>query len=192
MHVYVGQWQPRSRSPLPIKVLHSTWAVAYCEHKMESIVSINFSFSVHGLSHQELADLWQHVQNAEIFTLTYGSLVRQLITDLDNIDDVNKQLNTMCDLPSLFQPIRMGWAMKSSFGFSCRGYNIGIRLIDEYLSKSKTTKCVDFHETAEKIAKVRAFHFNSRGSALFLPVRGKWMMKCFRLAWRCFWTQQPR
>lgn len=35
-----------------------------------------------------------------------------------------------------------------------RGYNIGIRLIDEYLSKSKTTKCVDFHDTAEKIAKV--------------------------------------
>eukprot|EP00884_Botryococcus_braunii_P014651 jgi/Botrbrau1/23187/Bobra.0041s0035.2 len=67
--------------------------------------------------------------NAEIFTLTYGSLVRQLITDLDNIEDVNKQLDTM-------------------------GYNIGIRLIDEYLAKSKSTKCVDFHETAEKIAKV--------------------------------------
>jgi trafficking protein particle complex subunit 3 len=41
------------------------------------------------------------VQNAEIFTLTYGSLVRQLITDLDNIDDVNKQLDTMYESLSI-------------------------------------------------------------------------------------------
>jgi hypothetical protein len=38
-----------------------------------------------------------------------------------------------------------------------RGYNIGIRLIDEYLAKSKTTKCVNFKDTAENIAKVIAF-----------------------------------
>lgn len=36
------------------------------------------------------------VQNAEIFTLTYGSIVRQLITDLEDIEEVNKQLDTMC------------------------------------------------------------------------------------------------
>ena len=35
-------------------------------------------------------------QNAEIFTLTYGSIVRQLITDLEDINDVNKQLDAMC------------------------------------------------------------------------------------------------
>ena len=35
------------------------------------------------------------LQNAEIFTLTYGSIVRQLITDLDDIDLVNKQLDAM-------------------------------------------------------------------------------------------------
>lgn len=34
-------------------------------------------------------------QNAEIFTLTYGSMVRQLITDLEDVNDVNKQLETM-------------------------------------------------------------------------------------------------
>jgi hypothetical protein len=40
------------------------------------------------------------LQNAEIFTLTYGSIVRQLITDLDDIDLVNKQLDAMWDKPS--------------------------------------------------------------------------------------------
>jgi hypothetical protein len=38
----------------------------------------------------------------------------------------------------------------------CRGYNIGIRLIDEFLANSRTTTCGDFKETAEKIAKVPA------------------------------------
>lgn len=41
-----------------------------------------------------------------------------------------------------------------NFSFSRRGYNIGVRLIDEYLSKTKTTRCSDFRETAERIAKV--------------------------------------
>jgi hypothetical protein len=35
------------------------------------------------------------VQNAEIFTLTYGSIVRQLISDLEDLDEVNKQLEQM-------------------------------------------------------------------------------------------------
>lgn len=67
--------------------------------------------------------------NAEIFTLTYGSMVRQLLTDTEDVEAVNKQLDSM-------------------------GYNIGIRLIDEFLAKSKITKCVDFRDSAEKLAKV--------------------------------------
>lgn len=35
-----------------------------------------------------------------------------------------------------------------------RGYNMGVRLIDEFLAKTKTIKCGDFRETAERIAKV--------------------------------------
>ena len=35
------------------------------------------------------------LQNAEIFTLTYGSIVRQLLSDLEDIDAVNKQLDQM-------------------------------------------------------------------------------------------------
>lgn len=67
--------------------------------------------------------------NSEIFTLTYGSIVRQLITDLEDMEEVNKQLDVM-------------------------GYNIGIRLIDEFLAKSRTPKCVDFRDTADKVARV--------------------------------------
>jgi hypothetical protein len=34
-------------------------------------------------------------QSAEVLVLTYGSLVRQLVADLDDIAAVNKQLDTM-------------------------------------------------------------------------------------------------
>ncbi|KAL0399275.1 UNVERIFIED_CONTAM: Trafficking protein particle complex subunit [Sesamum radiatum] len=67
--------------------------------------------------------------NAELFTLTYGAIVRQLLTDLEEVEEVNKQLDQM-------------------------GYNIGVRLVDEFLAKSNVSRCVDFRETAEVIAKV--------------------------------------
>lgn len=35
------------------------------------------------------------IQNAELFTLTYGAIVRQLLTDLEEVDEVNKQLDQM-------------------------------------------------------------------------------------------------
>ncbi|KAK2642966.1 hypothetical protein Ddye_024729 [Dipteronia dyeriana] len=57
------------------------------------------------------------------------STVRQLLTDLEEVEEVNKQLDQM-------------------------GYNIGIRLIDEFLAKSNVARCVGFKETAEMIAKM--------------------------------------
>ena len=36
----------------------------------------------------------------------------------------------------------------------CRGYNIGIRLIDEFLAKAQIPSCSSFAETAEVISKV--------------------------------------
>ena len=33
--------------------------------------------------------------NAELFVMTYGSLVAQLVKDLPTYEDVNKQLDTM-------------------------------------------------------------------------------------------------
>jgi len=51
----------------------------------------------------------------------------------------------------LFRPLSL------IFCLFCRGYNIGIRLIDEFLAKSGVSRCVDFKETAEMIAKVCNF-----------------------------------
>lgn len=65
-------------------------------------------------------------QNSELFTLTYGALVSQLLKDYENVEDVNKQLDRM-------------------------GYNIGIRLIEDFLARTQSTRCYDFKETAEKI-----------------------------------------
>ncbi|TVY29748.1 Trafficking protein particle complex subunit [Lachnellula hyalina] len=69
--------------------------------------------------------------NAELVTLTYGTIVAQLCKDYESdYVEVNKQLDKM-------------------------GYNIGLRLIEDYLAKSGTMRrCANFKETAEMIAKV--------------------------------------
>ena len=70
--------------------------------------------------------------NAELVTLTYGTIVAQLCTDYDsNYAEVNKQLDKM-------------------------GYNIGLRLIEDFFAKSGTQRCTNFRETAEAISKVRS------------------------------------
>lgn len=70
--------------------------------------------------------------NSELVVLTYGTIVAQLCKDFDgDYVEVNKQLDKM-------------------------GYNIGLRLIEDYLAKSNTMKrCANFRETAEMISKVR-------------------------------------
>lgn len=67
--------------------------------------------------------------SGELFTLTYGSLVAQLLRDYESDEEVNKQLDKM-------------------------GYNIGVRLIEDFLARSNTGRCHDFRETADVIAKV--------------------------------------
>lgn len=42
------------------------------------------------------------VQNAELFTLTYGAIVRQLLTDLEEVEEVNEQLDQMYNFESLY------------------------------------------------------------------------------------------
>ncbi|KAI8052048.1 trafficking protein particle complex subunit 3 [Syncephalis plumigaleata] len=77
-------------------------------------------------------DVWKNrVErvNAELFTLTYGSLVAQLIKDYEDYGEVNKQLEKM-------------------------GYNIGIRLIEDFLARTGVPRCVDLRDTAEVIAKI--------------------------------------
>ena len=69
-------------------------------------------------------------KNAELFTLTYGSVVAQLVRDFkSDYPQVNLQLEKM-------------------------GYNIGIRLIEDFLAKTNTGRCSSFRETAEVISKV--------------------------------------
>lgn len=70
-------------------------------------------------------------------TLTYGTIVASLCRDLtvantaNNTDyvAVNAELDRM-------------------------GYNIGLRLIEDFLAKSNTGQCSNFRETAEMISKV--------------------------------------
>ncbi|PSN71688.1 trafficking protein-like protein particle complex subunit 3 [Corynespora cassiicola Philippines] len=68
--------------------------------------------------------------SAELVTLTYGTIVAQLCKDYEyNYPEVNKQLDKM-------------------------GYNIGLRLIEDFLAKSSTPACANFREVAEMISKV--------------------------------------
>jgi len=66
--------------------------------------------------------------SGELFTLTYGALVTQLVKDYESDEDVNRQLERM-------------------------GYNIGVRLIEDFLARSNTGRCNDFRETADVISK---------------------------------------
>lgn len=69
--------------------------------------------------------------NGELLTLTYGSLVVQLLQDLKTPEEVNVQLDKM-------------------------GYNIGLRIVEEFLARSGhgSRPCKDLAETAEVLAKV--------------------------------------
>jgi len=80
--------------------------------------------------------LWSKIPkaNAELFALTYGSLVTELIRDYDNHKDVNNQLERM-------------------------GHSIGVRCVDEFLSKAEIQNlsipaCTSLKDTADVIAKV--------------------------------------
>ncbi|XP_018329809.1 trafficking protein particle complex subunit 3 [Agrilus planipennis] len=64
--------------------------------------------------------------NSELVTLTYGALVAQMVKDLDSTEDVNKQLERI-------------------------GYNMGIRIVEDYLAKTGTGRCLDLKDTADKI-----------------------------------------
>ena len=75
------------------------------------------------------------MQSAELFTLTYGAIVMQLIKDFDSVDEVNTQLEKMHDLLPSF-PCR--WHLLICV-LHHRGYNIGVRLIEEFLAKSNVT-----------------------------------------------------
>jgi len=77
--------------------------------------------------------LWNRVPkaNAELFALTYGALVTEVLRDYgDDIKGVNEQLDKM-------------------------GHSMGVRCVDEYLAKLShaAPQCQQFLDTAEVLAK---------------------------------------
>lgn len=92
-------------------------------------------------------------QNAELFTLTYGALVVQLIQDFEDYAEVNRQLDKMC----VAVCPRLRVVYRTDIGEAAsrrRGYNIGTRLIEDFLARTSMPRCADLRETAEVIAKV--------------------------------------
>lgn len=77
-------------------------------------------------------DIWKNKTakiNAELFTLTYGSIVSQLCTDFQrDFNKVNDQLFAM-------------------------GYNIGLRLIEDFLARTALPRCDTLVKTSEVISK---------------------------------------
>ena len=73
--------------------------------------------------------------SGELFSLTYGALVSQIVKDYQNVEDVNKQLEKM-------------------------GYNIGVRIIEDFLARTKEGKCTDFRDTADKVQSAFKMYLN--------------------------------
>ncbi|CAF99432.1 unnamed protein product [Tetraodon nigroviridis] len=87
--------------------------------------------------------------NAELFTLTYGALVTQLCKDYENDEEVNKQLDKIGKHGFFFSEK----TSRLVDAFIIKGYNIGVRLIEDFLARSNVGRCQDFRETADVIAK---------------------------------------
>ncbi|KAK0946133.1 hypothetical protein LTR29_002447 [Friedmanniomyces endolithicus] len=75
--------------------------------------------------------------NVEILTLTYGTLVSQLCRDL-----------TLTNTPHQTDYAAVNAELDRM------GYNIGLRLIEDFLAKTNSGTCSNFRETAEMISKV--------------------------------------
>lgn len=97
--------------------------------------------------------------NAELFTLTYGALVVQLIKDYEDYAEVNKQLDR-ASVPF------SGVSVAFEAHHRDRGFNIGTRLIEDFLARASSTsagasgpsssipKCNDFREVGETVSRV--------------------------------------
>ena len=73
-------------------------------------------------------------------------MVAQLCQDFNsNYEEVNKQLDKM-------------------------GYNIGMRLVEDFFAKSGTQKCANLRETAENISKVCTLNSRSLTMSKDVPV----------------------
>uniref|UniRef100_A0A1B0FAP2 Nuclear transcription factor Y subunit n=2 Tax=Glossina TaxID=7393 RepID=A0A1B0FAP2_GLOMM len=78
-------------------------------------------------------------RNSEFLTLTYGALVTQMLRDLENVEDVNKQLERI-------------------------GYNMGMRLIEDFLARTSAPRCMEMRETADRIQQAFRIYLNIQPS----------------------------
>ena len=71
-------------------------------------------------------------------------------------------LKSICSLSSLMQLNNLptltlrSRIMQHSAIYCFRGYNIGVRLVEDFLARSNVGRCHDFRETADVIAKVNS------------------------------------
>ncbi|KAH8375532.1 hypothetical protein KR200_001166 [Drosophila serrata] len=73
--------------------------------------------------------------NSEFLTLTYGALVTQMLRDFENVEDVNKQLERI-------------------------GYNMGMRLIEDFLARTSAPRCLEMRETADRVQQAFRIYLN--------------------------------
>ena len=103
-------------------------------------------------------------QSSELLALTYGALVAQLVEDYEDPEAINVQLEKMCAArPSACPPARCPCPRRAAAEprLTCRrGYNIGMRIVEEFLAKTaelplwSRTPCADFREAMEVLSKV--------------------------------------
>lgn len=82
---------------------------------------------------------------SEVLALTYGTLVASLCRDL--VLPATTGIDTYTSIP------RTDYAAVNA-ELEKMGYNIGLRLVEEFLAKSNTGQCGSFRETAEVVSKV--------------------------------------
>ena len=70
----------------------------------------------------------------------------QLCKDYEDYAEVNRQLDKMYTLVDAYECVLY-------LGLF-RGYNIGVRLIEDFLARSNLLRCQDFRDTAEVVSKV--------------------------------------
>jgi len=66
--------------------------------------------------------------SGELFTLTYGAIVAQIVRDYEDPKEVNAQLEAM-------------------------GYNMGVRIVDDFCAKSRVMRCKSFRDSMETLSK---------------------------------------
>jgi hypothetical protein len=105
--------------------------------------------------------------NSEVITLTYGSLMVRLIKDYEKPEEINDQLEKM-------------------------GYNIGIRLIDDFLAKS----CIDPPKTFEEAISIITnnalkFYLNVGAKYELVKTDGNMIDNNQQYEYRIFFSENP-